>query len=261
MEKGNCPAHCSGGDHLTRRHFVTNSSLAALGALFLSEVNLFASQSRGTFALIKPVGPASAYKPIIKAAFVRRKENYGMLWPGAVYDGEAALKKYTDQLNETSKKLKVRFELRSVPINTPEEADNWIAEAKQAGADGLMLVMIDKQTFAWQTARKVAGAGIPTVIFSPLGTSFTSDTVGFAEKTGCIIYATNEFSQPAYGLKMLEAGARIKKVRCVVIKGDKRLEKTLGDTGINLQYVPAQTFLSEYRAIDRKSTRLNSSHW
>jgi hypothetical protein len=249
MEKGRCAAHCCDGNHVSRRQFVTNSSLAALGTLFMSEFNLFAAKSKGTFAPIKPVGPASDYKPVIKAAFVRRKENYGMLWPGEIYDGEGALKMYTDQLNETAKKLKACFDLKPAPINTPEGADNWIAEAKQAGADGLMLVMLDKQTFAWQTAKKVAGAAIPTVIFSPLGTSFTSNTVELAEKTGCIIYATNEFSQAAYGLKMLEAGARIKKVRCVVIKGDKRLEKTLGDTGISLQYVPAQTFLNEYRAM------------
>ncbi len=248
MEKGNCPAHCSGEHHLTRRHFVRNSSLSALGTIFLSELNLFASNSRGAIPPINACGPASAYKPVIKAAFVRRKEEYGVLWPGAIYDGEAALRMYTDKLNETSKKLKIRFDLRAVPLHSVEEADTWIQEAKGAGVDGLMLVLIDRQTPAWPTAKKVAESGIPTVIFSPLGTSFTSNTAVLADKPGCIIYATNEFSQAAYGMKMLEAGARIKKARCVVIQGDKRVEKTLADTGINLQYVPAQTFMNEYRA-------------
>ncbi len=249
MEKGKCPAHCSGENHLTRRHFVRNTSVSALGAMSLSEMDLFASELKGAVPLIKACGPASDYKPLIKAAFVRRKEDYGMLWPGAVYDGEAALNKYTEQLNETSAKLKIRFNLKPVPLYTPEDADNWIGEAKQAGADGLMLVMLDKQTFAWQTAKKVAGAGIPMILFSPLGTSFTSNTAELAEKPGCVIYATNEFSQAAFGMKMLEAGARIKKARCVVIKGDKRMERSLADTGITLQYVPAQTFLEEYRAL------------
>ena len=249
MEKGNCPAHCTGGDHLTRRHFVRNSSLAALGTLFMNEFNLFASKSRITINPITACGPASGYRPTIKAAFVRRKEDYGMLWPGAVYDGEAALKKYSDQLNETSKKLMIRFDLRTTPLNSLEETDNWVSEAKGASADGLMLVLLDRQAHAWPSAKKASESGIPTVIFSPLGTSFTTNTVELAEKSGCIIYATNDFSQPAFGMKMLEAGARIKKARCVVIKGDKRFEQTLGNTGINLQFIPARSFMDEYQAM------------
>ncbi|MHA2315985.1 MAG: hypothetical protein ACXACF_12055, partial [Candidatus Hermodarchaeia archaeon] len=54
---------------------------------------------------IRACGPASKYVPTIKAAFVRRKEEYGMRWPGAVYDGQAALKMYTDKMTKTAKKL------------------------------------------------------------------------------------------------------------------------------------------------------------
>jgi hypothetical protein len=249
MEKGKCPAHCSVGNHVTRRHFVRNSSIAALGTLFMNEFKLFGSKSHVIINPIKACGPASVYQPNIKAAFIRRNEEYGVRWPGAVFDGEAALKMYTDQLNETSKKLKIRFDLRSIPLYTLEEADNWITEAKGTKADGLMLVLLDRQAPAWPAAKKAAESGIPTVIFSPLGTSFTINTVELAEKPGCIIYATNEFSQPAYGMKMLEAGARIKKARCVVIKGEKRFEQTLADTGINLQFLPAQTFMEQYQSM------------
>ena len=98
----------------------------------------------------------------------------------------------------------------------------------------------------FEVYQKAVELGIPTVIFSPLGTSFTTNTVHMADKPGCVVYSTNDFSQPAYGMKMLKAGTRMKRTRCVVIKGDERIETTLADTEITLQYVPANTFIDIY---------------
>jgi hypothetical protein len=185
--------------------------------------------------------------PTVKAAFVRRKEEYGMWWPGAVYDGEAARAKYTAQLNEATKELGVKVDLRSEPIYSAAEADAWLAEAKTANVDGLMLLLLDRQQHTWPTARKAVDTGIPTVIFSPLGTSFTTNTVHLADRPGCVIYSTDDFSQAAYGMKMLKAGARMRHTRCVVLRGRKRFDSSMADLGIALRYVPAQTFLDEYR--------------
>ena len=48
---------------------------------------------------------------------------------------------------------------------------------------------------------------------------------------------------------MLKAGTRMKRTRCVVIKGDERIETTLADTEITLQYVPANTFIDIYNTM------------
>jgi hypothetical protein len=107
--------------------------------------------------------------------------------------------------------------------------------------------MLDRQEHAWPTAQKAAETGIPLIIYSPLGTSFTTNTINLAGRQGCVIYSTNDFKQPVYGLKMLKAGALIKKTRCVVIEGKERTERILSkDTGIRLQYVPADTFINTY---------------
>ena len=86
---------------------------------------------------MRPCGPASKYVPTIKAAFVRRKEDYGMWWPGAVYDGKAARRRYTAQLIKTAKTLGAKLDLRPEPIYSIEEADAWLAQAKAAKVDGL----------------------------------------------------------------------------------------------------------------------------
>jgi len=196
---------------------------------------------------MRPCGPASKYVPTIKAAFVRRKEDYGMWWPGAVYDGEAARRKYTAQLTQTAKTLGVKLDLRPEPIYTPAEADDWLAEAKANKVDGLMVMLLDRQQHAWPTAEKAVESGIPTVIFSPVGTSFTTNTIRLADRPGCVIYSTDDFSQAAYGIKMLKVGAKIRHARCVVLKGNKRYDSSMADLGITLRHVPVSAYVDEYQ--------------
>jgi len=196
---------------------------------------------------MRPCGPASEYVPTIKAAFVRRKEDYGMWWPGAVYDGKAARRKYTAKLIETAKALGVKLDLRPQPIYSLEEADAWLAHAKAENVDGLIVMVHDRQRHSWPTAYKAVDTGIPTVIFSPVGTSFTTNTMRLAKRNGCVVYSTDDFSQAAYGMKMLKAGAKIRHARCLVLKGDKRFDKSLApDLTITLRHLPAKTFLDEY---------------
>ena len=195
---------------------------------------------------IRQCGPASNYVPTIKAAFVRRKEDYGMWWPGAVYDGKAARKMYSEKMTSTAGKLGAKLDLRGEPLYSLAEAESWIAEAEAQKADGLLLVMLDRQQHSWPSATKVAHSTIPSIIFSPLGTSFTTNTIHLCETPGCVIYSTNDFSQAAYGMKMLCASAKMRRTRCVVIKGKNRSESILADTGIQMQGIPAGTFIEYY---------------
>jgi len=202
---------------------------------------------------IRACGPASKYVPTIKAAFVRRKEEYGMRWPGAVYDGRAALKMYSDKMTSTAKKLGAKLALRSEPLYSLAEAQSWVAETEKENVDGLMLLMLDRQEHSWPSAQKVAQSEIPSIIYSPLGTSFTTNTINLAEAPGCVIYSTDDFSQAAYGMKMLCASAKMRRTLCVVIRGRKRSEAALADTGITMRVVPATTFIEQYnRTADSK---------
>jgi len=248
-KKSRCPLHCNGKHDVSRRKFLQSASTIVAGSLFLGGCCTDSSRSN-IIKRIQPQGPGANYTPKIKAAFVRRKEDYGMWWPGAVYDGEAARKKYTQLLRETAQKLGVEIDLRTEPIYSHDETDAWISEAKQTSSDGLMVLLLDRQQHAWPTAHKAADSGIPTIVFSPLGSSFTTNTIQLAKQPGCVIYSTDDFSQVAYGMKMLKAGAKMRKSRCVVIRGDHRQETVMNDLGITLNYIPAKTFLEEYRKMD-----------
>ncbi len=248
MTKSRCLAGCSCSSG--RRDFIKKSAIITTGTLLAGNFGLYASKNSGALPAIRPSGEASHYVPRIMAAFVRRKEEYGMRWPGAVYDGEAARKKYTDELKNFAGSSGIGLDIRETPIFSPDEADVWINQAKVAKADGLFLVLLDRQDHAWPTAAKCSDSGIPGIIYSPLGTSFTTNTINLADKPGCVIYSTDNFNQALFGLKMLKARARMKRTKCVVIQGKERKETVLTqDTGIKLQYVPAGTFIEIYNSM------------
>jgi hypothetical protein len=207
---------------------------------------------------IQPAGPGAKYVPRVAASFVRRKEDYGMLWPGAIFDGETALRNYRRQAQAACAELGISLELRPEPIYSETEADAWIAAAKQQNADGLLVVLLDRQRHAWPTAVNAAESGIPSVIFAPIGAAFTTNTAGLARKEGVFLCSTDDFRQAAFGLKMIRAGARLREMRFVVLRGAERKDARLPDLGTRLRYVPARAFLEEYERtpLDEEAHRI-----
>jgi hypothetical protein len=224
-----------------RRFLLALGGAPSAGALLAAQAVPATAERR-----IAPAGPGSKYVPSLKACFVRRKGDYGMLWPGAIYDGEAARRKYTAELEAASRRLGIRVELRPEPVYSAAEADQWLGEARQAKPDGLFVILLDRQAHAWPTAAKAADSGIPTVIFAPLGAAFTTNTAPLARREGVFIASTDDFRQAAYGLKMLRAGAKLREMRFVVLRGSERKDEELKPFGTRLRYIPARVFLEEY---------------
>ena len=244
MKTNRCAAGCECCQGLSRREFVGVASASVVSASLLG--GLVAAGRQTIAAEIGPKGPAARCTPSLKACFVRRKEEYGIRWPGQVYDGEAARKKYLRQITAAAQQLRLKLDLRAEPLFSQEEADAWIAEAVAAQPDGLLVVLLDRQQHAWPTANKAVDSQIPTVIFSPVGSSFTTNTAEPSKKTGCFICSTDDFRQVQYGLKMLQAGAKMRATRCLVIRGNKTADTEMPHLGIKLHYIPARVFLEEY---------------
>lgn len=232
---------------LGRRGFLLSTSGLLLGSHLLPRTSLGAESG---FGAIAPHGPASKYTPTVKMAFVRRKGEYGMWWPGAVYDGEAALKKYRELAKQTGQELGIRLQIRDTPIYSPEEADAWIAQAKEEKPDGLVVALLDRQKHAWPTAYKAIDSKLPTVIFAPLGTAFTTNTWKIAKSKGLFVCSTDDFNQVVYGMKMLKAAAKLRETRYIVLMGKDRKDDVINHFGTKTRHVPAETFLNDYRKMD-----------
>ncbi len=202
---------------------------------------------RGDVDPIRLAGPGACYVPRMKACFVRRKGEYGMRWPGQIYDGEAALKDYRRQIEAAAGRLGMEIDIRPQPVYSGAEAEAWVKSAKGERPDGLLTVLLDRQEHAWPTARMASESGLPTVVFAPIGAAFTTNTWRLAKQPGTLICSTDDFRQVAFSLKMVKAAAKLREMRYVVLKGDERRDANIDDTGTKLRYVPAGTFLEEYR--------------
>ncbi len=239
-----CPvAHNALASGMNRRRFL--AATAAGTAAMWSPTWALAGETASE--RIRQCGPAAQCTPRIKSCFVRRREAYGMWWPGQIYDGRAAQENDTALIQQAAQKLRFQLDLRPEPIYSLDEMAAWLAEAKDQQVDGLLVVLLDRQQHAWPSASLAIDSSVRTVVFAPIGTAFTTNTVDLAAKTGCLIASTDNFAQVEYGLKMLCAAARLAVTRCIVLAGDQRSETRLPDLGIELRYVPAQDFLNEYQ--------------
>jgi len=238
----------NGGGGVSRRQFLSGSAAFLAGGSLLGGCTTLWSR-HPAFKAMQPCGPGAGYTPTIRATFVRRREEYGFYWPGAVYDGQAARRKYTRMLKETARKLGVNLQLRERPIYSLAEAEAWASEAKAGRPDGLMVVVLDRQKHSWPSAARAVETGIPTVILTPLGTSFTVNTAPLANKQGCVIYSSEDLQQGPFGMKMLQAGAKIRNSRCIVIIGDERFDSSIKGLGITLRHIPGREYLDEYHSV------------
>ncbi len=236
-------------DGKTRRVFLSQSALLMGGASLLGGCSTLMGGSAPAYARIRSCGPASKHTPTIKAAFVRRAGEYGMRWPGQVYDGQAAQARYTESIQAAARKLNITLDLQETALHSLEESNAWIQAAQEEQVDGLVVLLLDRQEHAWPTVNAASKSGIPTIAFSPLGSSFTTNTINLAERPGLVMYSTDDFSQAAYGMKMLAARSKMLRTRCVALRGNQHGESAIAGVGITMRNVPARTFLDKYNAM------------
>jgi hypothetical protein len=231
----------------SRRFFLKTAVVSGMGSFFLPDYG-WVNGTNGD-DLIKPFGPASQYKTEMMAAFIRRKEEYGMWWPGQIYDGNAAFTMYKKKILDTAQTLDMKINIRTDPIYSLEEAEQWIAEAKAKQLDGLMVVTLDRQEHTWPSVNKAIDSKIPTIVFSPLGSSFTTNTTKPSQKEGVFICSTDDFNQAILGIKMIKAGAKLRETKFLVLQGDERKQTKSDHFGTKFNYIPATDFIQEYKKV------------
>jgi len=244
-----CPLHLShhhrlSGEGLSRRAFLerltVGSALVGSGVL--------QSQAAPTPGLIQPNGPASRYKPKIAMCFLRRKGPYGLWWPGQIFDGERARQEYLHRAREAEKRLGIHLLVREEPLYTVPEFERWLEEMKQRSADGMLIVLLDRHGPVWGALNRAVQSGIPLVVFMPLGTAFTINTARYASTPGPIVcMSTDDFRQAEFGLKALAARARLARLRCLVLRGNRRYEQKIPQLDLTLHYVPARRYIELYQ--------------
>ena len=240
VTKSGCPLT------LNRRSFLASAGVMAMAAKtgpldFAS--SLLAAQ------------PNSAGKPVVQAVFVRPNvKGYWMGWPGAAYDIEARQAEYTKILENAAKKFDVQLDVRSEPLDTDNAVSAYLGQLKKRPPDGLVVTNMclhHGNSGSWPHVNKIAKerGKIPTIVFSPMGTSFTGHLQGTRDIPGVYVAATQDLGWLEFGLRMLNTIWQMKNTRICICAGNKAEDKKLDVIGTTLHYLPSRRFLEESKKV------------
>jgi hypothetical protein len=225
-----------------RRRFLTGTGALAVAAkvgMLDFASSLFAAQ------------PGTPGRPLVRVVFVRPDvKGYWMGWPGAAYDIRARQRQYTEILTSAAEKFGVRLDINPNPLHDENAVNNCLEKLKNQPPDGLAVVSMSLNQ-SWPHINKIAKdrGKIPTIVFSPMGTSFTGHLQGTRNIDGVYVAATQDLDWLNYGIRMFRTMWDMEKTRICIVRGDKPEDKKLNVIGTTLHYIPSKRFLVELKKV------------
>jgi hypothetical protein len=225
-----------------RRDFLAaaaGSALALKLGVLDSAAKLFAGEA----------GPGN--KPRVQVVFVRPdKDRFWMGWPGASYDPEARQAEYTKKLADVAKELGVDLEVRPVPVDNPDDVADLVEQLKKSPPDGLIATVMHLKSWP-QVNHLVRNRGeVPTIVFSPLGTSLADSHQAIRNVPKTFVAATDDPQWPGFGLRMLKTIRDMKSARICMVADFASGDRVLSPVGTTLHYVPLARWSEEFRHAD-----------
>ena len=224
---------------LNRRSFLTSAGAMAVAArigILDFASSLFAAQ------------PSTPGMPLVRVVFVRPDvDSYWMGWPGAAYDIKAHQRQYTEILNSAAENFGVRLEVNPNPLHDENAVNACLESMKNQPPDGLVVVSMSLNQ-SWPHINRIAKdrGEIPTIVFSPMGTSFTSHLQGTRNIDGVYVAATQDLDWLNFGIRMFRTMWDMKNTRLCIVQGDKTYDRKLNGIGTTLHYIPRARYPKEF---------------
>jgi len=222
-------ASCLG--KLSRRRFLGSISGAAVG------------MALGGAALERVLAQESLSgrtQPLVRSVFLRPKGPYWLGWPGTSYDVEGHRREYTEKFTAAGEKLAVNVIHNADPLYDDAAVAEFMARVQKSPPEAILVTLL--HIGYWPQAERIASLGIPTIIFSPIGTSFTGHTLGPSRRKGVYVVSSLELDAVAWGLKMVRAAFELRRQRILRVAGDERSDSVVDTVGIAVRHIPRRIF-------------------
>jgi hypothetical protein len=232
--------HCSGC--LSRRRCLQIITTAAAGLSFGGSVYTALGKTRKPDPdYVDPTTLRPCPKIRVEAAILQQPRPYWLGWPGTTYDLDARQKEYRSRLAGSCKQLGIDLREEAIPIENDAGLAAFVNGVKERKPDGLLVVLQHMQCWGW--ASKVASeTGVPLIVFSPIGTSFTGHLAGISRKQGVYVVSSLEWPAVEDGLRMIRAKRMFEETRILWIKGNQRNETVLDRLGTKVRAIPRDSF-------------------
>ncbi len=227
---------------MNRRDFGRAFGAATLASPFFQPAKPARIAALGSSGPVGYVKAAFTYPPTAKL----RGEGY-YSWPGSSFDAEGRQKEYSAALQRIAAELNLRLEIEPRPIDNKEDAARFIAAAKDAHPDGLLLIPF-KKSHADNLYPIIDQTGLPSVVFTTLGVLLNVHMREFNSRSKVhVVNSLENLEAARQALKLIQARRRMAESTIVNIAGDSRTESRVPHLGTRVQRVPLRRFLRSVR--------------
>ncbi|MBM3333075.1 hypothetical protein FJY63_00270 [Candidatus Sumerlaeota bacterium] len=180
----------------------------------------------------------------IMGAVVRRTPPYWLGWPGTSYPLEQKRQQYSRVFSAAARKVGIAFEEQPEPIESPDAAAAFIKKIEAAKPQAVLIHL--QHINEWPTVGNIVKAGIPTIIFAPIGMAFTGHVLRISRQPGVHVISSLETRPIAQAFRMVRAKRQFEETRLLVVRGNERKEETLPGLGMAVRYVPRVLLEQEF---------------
>jgi hypothetical protein len=231
---------CSGC--LSRRRCLQVISTAAAGLAFSGELFPVLGKTRK----VDPdfVDPARLRpRPNIRldAAILQQPRPYWLGWPGTTYNLDQRQKEYRALLAKSCQCLAIQLHQEQGPIEDEAGMTSFLQAIRERKPDGVLVILQHMNCWSWAN-RLAAEAGVPLIVFSPVGTSFTGHVAGISRQQGVYVVSSLEWPAVEDGLRMIRAKRMFEETRLLWIQGNQRNETVLDRLGTKVRAIPRNIF-------------------
>jgi len=234
---GGCPC-CR--NTMGRRHFLAAAGVSA-AAMQLGVLDFAASVMAGQ-------APTPS-KPLLRAAMVRPKDQkgYWMTFTGPGYDAPARMAEFTRIMSEAARQLDVQLEIHAEPLCDEAAANQFLVQCQKSPPDGILLVLMCQPW--WRVVNHVVEkrGQLPTLIFAPVGTTFTAHHAETRNAPRTFQAATQDANWLADGVRMLATIAKMKRARVCILGGKESREAQVPGLGTTLRWLPMDQWMDQFR--------------
>jgi hypothetical protein len=210
----------------------------------------------GLAGAAEPLNPASTTDQAgLQVAFVRPDvEKYHMGWPGAMYDVAARTADYTKVLTEAATELGMKLDIDPKPLWDDATADAFLQRVNQSQPAGVILVFQHLDHNVQRLCSRLKQlAAIPTIVFSPMGTSFHNHLLAIkavSDEQRLYFASTWDYRWLAFGVRVFQTIRQMRDTRICVVQGKEPKDVVLDTIGTTLRYVQFSRFSEEYGKVE-----------
>ena len=169
-------------------------------------------------------------------AVARLKPPYWLGWPGTSYDLEGHRKQYGQAFAESAGRVGVTLEEEAEPLESDAAVGAFVAKIKERKPAAVCIML--QHINVWHWADAIARAGMPTIIFAPVGMAFTGHVNEISRRPGVHVISSLAASAVEQAFRMVRAKRQFEETRLLVVAGEARNETVLERLGTKVRYVP-----------------------